>query len=378
MNFDFEDSEKALCDKIRTLFQEHDITDGEPFHHPEALQNRNVFLKNMRSLSDTGYFDIGVENGRNSISLAKARETLASASPSLFLSAEMNIRFFGTLIALYGSSEQKEELLPALKEGSLIGAVGFTETGMSMENMAMETAGTPKEGSIILSGCKPYVLNGPIADLIAVAGKYEAEKSGLGFFLVNKASTGLLIGPGLPTTGFEGTAISSITLNDCPIHHKNMIGPFFEKGIFTKLRAWEDQILTIAGLGLMQRSYKSALKYAREHKSGGKPIIAYQEIAFKLAEMLTLLQTSQLLAYRAAWMDETGDREADILARCAKVFCSESAQEVTNQAMQILGIHGYCSHNQVEEGYRDARYLQVAGTSSEISRMKIADGLMKG
>jgi alkylation response protein AidB-like acyl-CoA dehydrogenase len=378
MNFDFDDSEKALCDKIRTLFQESSINDGEPFQDLESLQYRNGLLQNMRSLSDTGYFDLGVENGRNSISLAKARETLASVSPSLYLSAEMSVRIFGTLISLYGSSEQKKAILPALKGGSLIGAVGFTETGMSMENMAMETTGTLKEGSIILSGCKPYVVNGPIADWFAVAGQYEAEKSGLGFFIVNKANTGLLIGPGLPTTGFEGTAMSSITLNDCPIQHKNVIGPFFEKEIFTKLRAWEDQILTIASLGLMHRSYESALKYARGHKSGGKPIIAYQEIAFKLSEMLTLLQTSQLLAYRAAWMDQTGDREAHMLARCAKVFCSESAQEVTNQAMQILGIHGYCSHNQVEEGYRDARYLQVAGTSSEISRMKIADGLMKG
>ena len=378
MNFDFDDSEKALCDKIRTLFRESSVTDGEQFNRLEAFQSRNGLLGDMRSLSDLGYFDMGFENGRNSIALAKARETLASVSPSLFLSSEMSVRIFGTLVAVYGSSEQREEILPALKGGGLIGAVGLTETGMSMENMAMETTATSMEGSITLSGCKPYVLNGPIADLIAVAGKYEAEKTGFGFFLVDRASAGLLIGPGLPTTGFEGTPMSSITLNDCPIQQKNLIGPFFEKEAFTRLRAWEDQILTIAGLGLMHRSYESALKYAREHKSGGKPIIAYQEIAFKLSEMLTLLQTSQLLAYRAAWMDETGDRETDILARCAKVFCSESAQEVANQAMQILGIHGYCSHNQVEEGCRDARYLQVAGTSSEISRMKIADGLMKG
>ena len=376
MNFDIDDSIKILCDKIRSFYQEPSDTAGVRFHPSEALETRNGLLKNLKSLSGLGYFDMGIEDGRNSIALARARETMACLSPSLFLSVEMSTRIFGALIALYGSSEQKEEILPALKGGTLIGAVGLTETGMSLENMAMETTGRAMEESITLSGEKPYVLNGPVADLIAVAGKYEAENPGVGFFLVDRASAGLLIGPRISTVGFEGTALSSITLNDCQLSPKSLMGPFGGNEVFTKLRNWEDQVLTTAALGLMRRSYESALKYAREHESGGKPIIAYQEIAFKLAEMLTLLQTSQLLAYRAAWMDETGDREADVLARCAKVFCSESAQDVTNQAMQILGIHGYCSHNRVEEAYRDVKYLQVSGTSSEISRMKIADGIM--
>ena len=249
---------------------------------------------------------------------------------------------------------------------------------MSLENMAMGTTGRPAGEGIILSGCKPYVLNGPVADLFAVAGKYEAEGRGVGIYLVHSTNAGLGIGPAIPTVGFEGAVLSSITLNGCPLPHTSLIGPFEGDEVLKRLRTWEDQVLTIAALGLMHRSHEGALKYAREHESGGKPIIAYQEIAFRLAEMFTLLQTSQLLAYRAAWMDETGDREADILACCAKVFCGESAQDVANQAMQILGIQGYCRPNRVEEAYRDARYPQVSGTSSEISRMKIADRMMKG
>ena len=97
----------------------------------------------------------------------------------------------------------------------------------------------------------------------------------------------------------------------------------------------------------------------------------------KLAEMLTLLQTARLLAYRAAWMAGAGDREAGVLALCAKVFASESAERVASQALQILGAHGYLRGNPAEEGYRNAKYLQIAGTSSEISRMKIGDALAK-
>lgn len=113
----------------------------------------------------------------------------------------------------------------------------------------------------------------------------------------------------------------------------------------------------------MKRTFDAASKYAKSHVSGGKPIIAYQEIGFKLGEMLTLLQAAQLLAYRAAWMAESGDSEAGVLTHCAKVFCAESAEEVSSNALQILGGYGYVRGNPAEEGYRDAKYLQIAGTS---------------
>jgi alkylation response protein AidB-like acyl-CoA dehydrogenase len=142
------------------------------------------------------------------------------------------------------------------------------------------------------------------------------------------------------------------------------------------VRSWEDEILTAAGLGLMRSALDSAAEYARVHKSGGKPIIAYQEIGFKLAEMLTLLQTAQLLAYRAAWMAETGDQEAELLGHCAKVFCAESAERITSASMQILGQHGYLRGHPAEEGFRNAKYLQIAGTSTEISRVKIGDSVL--
>jgi alkylation response protein AidB-like acyl-CoA dehydrogenase len=142
------------------------------------------------------------------------------------------------------------------------------------------------------------------------------------------------------------------------------------------VRVWEDQVLTVAGLGLMQRCFDAASSYAKGHVSGGRPIIGFQEVGFKLAEMLTLLQTAQLLAYRAAWMTRTNDREAGVLGHCAKVFATESAEEVASKALQILGGHGLLVGNPVEQGYRDVKYLQIFGNSTEISRMKIGDGVL--
>jgi alkylation response protein AidB-like acyl-CoA dehydrogenase len=176
--------------------------------------------------------------------------------------------------------------------------------------------------------------------------------------------------------GYNALAAAAITLKEVPLESTQIIGPFSDEAPLQELRAWEDQTLAAAGLGLMQRSFDAAREFAKNHQSGGKPIIAYQEIGFKLAEMLTLLQTSQLLAYRAAWMDAAGDPEARIVAHCAKVFCSESAEAVASHALEILGGRGFVRGNPAEESYRDAKYLQIAGTSTEISRMKIGDRLL--
>jgi alkylation response protein AidB-like acyl-CoA dehydrogenase len=301
------------------------------------------------------------------------RESLAAVAPSLFLSAEVSIRLFGRLISVYGTPDQKASILPAIQEGRLIGAVGLSETGMNIES-SLETLAVPAGPDFLVSGEKGHVVNAPIADWLAVAGKINDR---LAFFLLRPEHEGLSMGRRLPTLGYDGVAVSSLSLQSCPVSSGSCLGPFEDDEPLRKVRSWEDEILTAAGLGLMRSALDSASQYAREHKSGGKPIIAYQEIGFKLAEMLTLLQTAQLLAYRAAWMAETGDRETEILGHCAKVFCAESAERITSASMQILGQQGYLRGNPAEEGFRNAKYLQIAGTSTEISRVKIGDSVLE-
>lgn len=142
------------------------------------------------------------------------------------------------------------------------------------------------------------------------------------------------------------------------------------------LRQWEDQVLLGASLGLSKTAFESARDYAKSHKSGGKPIIAYQEVGFKLAEMLTLFQTAQLLAYRTAWNLDTAAAEADELVDCAKVFCTEAAEQIASEALKILGGAGFTAGNPVEQAYRCAKYGQIAGTSTEIARVNIGDAAL--
>jgi alkylation response protein AidB-like acyl-CoA dehydrogenase len=246
---------------------------------------------------------------------------------------------------------------------------------MSTGPQAFCTQAVKESGVFYITGEKHYVINGPIADWTAVAARLEGGTDTVLFF-INRENRGLTAGPKLATLGYRGTPMGTITLKDCPVPGDLVLGPCTGNGSLSMLRLWEGQILTAAALGQMKRVFDMASSWAKSHMSGGKPIIAYQEVAFKLAEMMTLFQTAQFLAYRAAWMDDTDHKEKGVLAHCAKVFCTESAETLASQALQILGAKGCLEGNPAETGYRDAKYLQIAGISSEIARMRIADALL--
>lgn len=373
MNFDFGSEEKSLQQKIRSLFDDDSKASLDRMKSENDAEAQGAMRDWFAALGRAGYLSLVVENVKNSVALTAAGEALAESAPSLFLSAGASAGVFGRLIASRAEPGLKDEILTPLKEGRIVGAVALSEGGMSLEGAPFETTAVSDGNVFLVSGSKHHVVNAPFSDWLAIAGKAEG---GTAFFLLKTDSEGLEVQPRLATLSYEGTAVSGLTLKNCRAACERVLGPFEDHSVLLAVRAWEDEILTIAGLGAMKRSYEAALRYAKTHGSGGKPIIAHQEIGFKLAEMLTMYQTSRLLAYRAAWMAETGEKEADLLRHCAKVFCAESAEKVASQALQILGGAGCVRENPAEEGYRDAKYLQIAATSSEISRMKIGDGVL--
>jgi len=364
MNFDLGEKEKALKEKVKGLFDADamaSLSRLEKEGVPELRKTLPIWLKR---LARVGYLALDMDKGKNSVPLVVAQESLASISPILFLSVEMNARLFGRLLAVYGSWRQREEILNPLTEGRIIGTVALSEDEADRKGA--------REGYLI-SGKVQHVINAPVADWMAIPVR---ENGSVGICLIEKGGKGLSIGEGLQAIGYNGVA-ALISLDHCPVPSEFYIGPFEGIDPLGPLRMWEDQILTVASLGLMQRSFDTALGFSKTHVREGKPLIAHQEFGFKLAEMLTLLQTSQLLAYRAAWMAETDDREVTVLTHCAKVFCSESAEKVASYALQILGKEGFFQKNPAGEGYGEAKYLQIGGTGTEFSRMKIGDILLE-
>lgn len=374
MNFDFTDRDMALRSAVEGVF------DGPARPMLENLESgrreliRETTLHFLGALGRTGYLALGLRAEDEHLRLLAAQEAVAAACPSLFLAVEASVRLCGRLIARFGSAEQQSEILPALQEGRAIGSLALTEENMSLEGNPFATRGISLGSGFAVSGSKQGALNAPVADWIGVAADLEGAPA---VFFVPAGTRGLLVGDPVRTLGYGGVALAEVRLDHCTIPAERVLRSFGGQEILDTIRSWEDQILTAAGLGLMRRSYEAALQHAKTHRSGGRPIVGLQEIGFKLAEILTLHQTARLLAQRAAWMLDGSDREAGVLVHCAKVFCAESAERIASQALQILGGAGYQEGNPAGRDYRDAKYLQIAGTSTEISRMKIGAGVLE-
>jgi alkylation response protein AidB-like acyl-CoA dehydrogenase len=213
-----------------------------------------------------------------------------------------------------------------------------------------------------------------MADMIAVSGQVEGKTA---FFLVQPGQEGVKIGPRMATLGYNGLAVSTLDLDRAFVPADRVIGPLADDEAIRFLHTVQDLILVAASLGVMIRTHNEANTYSRTYHRGAKPIYSHQEVRFKLADTFTLMQTSQLLAYRAAWFQAMGEKEAPVLIHAAKVFTAEAAEKVSNLAMQILAGRGYVMGNPVERGYREAKFAALAGTTSEVARMSIAEDVLR-
>lgn len=362
MNLDFSSTDKEFAAKVEEIFAEYAAEAGKQVqgHLPLILEK----------LSGADYLNRSVESPEGLTGLTPAMASFAAAYPSLFLTVEVSTRVFGRALASFGTEEQKARLLPRLFSGKLVGALALSETSMNVENEPLQTTAAKDGDGFVITGHKGFVINAPVADVIAVA---AAVDGGLALLFVPKDSPGLTLGEPMATLGFEGAAICAVSLDNCRVPASEATEPVAAADLLSALRLFENQVLVAAALGSMRASYEAARKHAKEHKSGGKPIIAFQEVGFKLAEMLTMLQTAELLAYRANWSYEQKEKQAADLSLCAKVFCAENAEKVASSALQILSKTGFAAPNPAERAYRNAKLSQIAGTSSEIARMKIGD-----
>jgi alkylation response protein AidB-like acyl-CoA dehydrogenase len=241
---------------------------------------------------------------------------------------------------------------------------------MNVENDPLQTQGVRKGGRVLVSGSKNYVVNGPLADRIGVVGMLDGKPA---IFMMDRQVEGLAVSDRIRTMGYDGLHIAEIALHDCDLPEENVILPPENADVLDLLRMWENEVLLAAALGMMQASLAEARDFAKSHRTGGKPVIAYQEVGFKLSEMLTLHQTAQLFAYRAVWTMATQPKEGASLIWCAKVFGTEAAERVAGEALRILAGQGYRSGSAAESAYRAAKWTQISGISTEIARVRIGD-----
>ena len=281
----------------------------------------------------------------------------------------------GTLpILMYGDKEQKSRFVPDLARGEKIGCFALTEPQTGSDTAAIEARAERVDGGYRLSGHKQWITNGRAAGTMLVFARAEG---GVTAFVVGLDEPGISFGKHAEKMGVLSATTDDVLLEDVFAPDGSRLDEE-GKGLKVALGTLDAGRIGVAAqaVGIAEAAFRYAASYAAERTTFGKAIAEHQAIAFKLAEMQTKIRAARLLTYEAAWMKDQGMPHGEAGAR-AKLFASVAANEVTYEAVQVLGGQGYMKDHPVERYYRDARVTEIYEGTSEIQRLVISRGIMR-
>ncbi len=281
-------------------------------------------------------------------------------------------------IFAFGTEEQKQKYLVPLAKGEKIGAFGLTEPNAGSDAGGTETTAVLNGDHYVLNGEKIFITNGGEADTYVV---FAVTTPGIGTrgisaFIVEKGWKGFEFGDHYDKMGIRSSATAQLLFNDVIVPKENLLGKEGE-GFKIAMATLDGGRIGIASqaLGIAQGAYESAVEYAKERVQFGKPIAFQQALSFKIADMATKLRCARMLVYSAAELKEAHEPYASEAAM-AKMYASDIALEVTNDALQIYGGNGYLKGMDVERAYRDAKITTIYEGTNEIQRVVISAGIL--
>jgi alkylation response protein AidB-like acyl-CoA dehydrogenase len=282
-------------------------------------------------------------------------------------------------IFLAGTEAQRQKYIPLLASGQWLGAWGLTEPGSGSDAGAARTSATRTEKGWVLNGNKTFITNGHYADvsvIIAVTDKSQGTH-GLSAFIVEKGTPGFRAGKKENKLGLRASDPSELIFEDCEIPAENILGKEGE-GFVDSMRTLDGGRISIAALslGIAKGALDASVKYVKERRQFGKAIAEFQGIQWKLADMATELDAARLLTLRAAVLKDAGKRVTQESAM-AKLYASEVAVKICNEAVQLHGGYGFIKDYTVEKFYRDVKLCTIGEGTSEIQRMVIGREILK-
>ena len=306
-------------------------------------------------------------------------EELARVDPSVGLIVAAHNSLCTNHIYLAGNEEQRAKYVPKLATGEWIGSWALTEPESGSDAGSMRTKAVKHGQCWVLDGSKNFITNAQYADVVVTMAITDraASQHGVSAFLVEKHVPGFRVGKKENKLGMRASATGELAFTNCRLPESQLLGKPGE-GFVDSLRILDGGRISIAALsvGTAQGAYEAALKYSMQRKQFGRPISEFQSIQNKLADMATEIDAARLLTYRAGWMKDQGHRVTKESAM-AKLFASEVAVRVTNEAVQIHGGYGFIKDYPVEKFYRDVKLCTIGEGTSEIQRLVIARQLLK-
>jgi len=286
------------------------------------------------------------------------------------------------VLSQYGTADQKQRFLPRLAKGEPRAGICLSEPNAGTDLQAISTTARRDGDAYVVDGSKMWVTNGRRADVFLLLAKTDPTAKpahrGISAFVVEKGAPGLTVGRDIDKMGYKTVETCELHFSGFRVPEQNLIGGREGEGFKHVMTGLEAERLNVAarGLGVARAAFEAAIKYAQQRQTFGKPIAQHQTIQIKLAEMATRIEASRLLIYSAAARKDRRER-CDVEAGMAKLFATETAAEVSLEAMRILGGNGFSKDFPVERFYRDAPLLLIGGGSNEIQRLIIARGLLE-
>jgi len=305
-------------------------------------------------------------------------EELARVDPSVALCVAAHVSLCTNHIYLAGSEEQKQRYIPKLASGEWIGSWALTEPESGSDAGGTHTRAVREGECWVRNGSKTFTTNGQVADVCVVMAVTDraASSHGISAFLVEKGTPGFRSGKKENKLGMRCSPTNEMILADCRVPASQLCGRQGE-GFVDALRVLDGGRISIAALavGIAQGAYEAALRYSKQRKQFGRFISEFQAIQHKLADMATDIDASRLLTQRAAWMKDSG-QNVNKESAMAKLFASETAVRVADEAVQVHGGYGFLKDYPVEKFYRDVKLCTIGEGTSEIQRLVIARQLL--
>jgi len=375
VDFTLSDHQRAVRDTF-ARFSDREIAPAAA-----ALDEAHAFLSDLfRRLGELGLFGMRYPeedggSGLDLVSFCLALEEIARGSVSVAGCAAMQSLMGTKFLHMLGNADIKERLFaPALK-GEKVGAICMTEPNAGSDLAGIATTATKVSGGWTIKGQKMWVTSAPVADFFTVFARAGEERK-LTIFLVERGFEGLRVGRSIEKMGVWALPTSEVAFDDCFVPDSHCLSREVGDGEqhLKKLLA-EIRIITGAiALGVARAALDEAVRYAGERQQFGKPINRFQAIQLKLAEMATPLEAASHLVRYAAWLKDAGlphHKEAAM----AKLFASETAAQVCDQAARVLASYGFAMEYPVQRFLRDVRFTLIGGGTSEILKLIIAKEL---
>lgn len=358
-------------EKIAPVAAEYDKTEKFP-------------IEVIKIIADSDLFAIFVPveyggTGGGVLDLCLATEELSRACGGIAVCYAASA--LGTFpIVLFGNEEQKKKYLPDLAKGKTIAAFGITEPEAGSDASAIKTTAVKKGDYYILNGTKHFITNGGEAGVYTVIAMTNRNKGarGASAFIVEKGTPGFSFGKKEEKLGIRASVTSELIFTDCKVPQENLLAKE-GMGFIVTMKTFDMSRPGVAAqaLGIAQGALDVAVKYAKERVQFGKPISSFQGIQWMLADMATKIEAARALVYATARMVDSGNTSVAKESAMAKLFASDTAMQVTTDAVQILGGYGYMRDYPVEKYMRDAKITQIYEGTNQIQRNIIALQLIK-